>query len=265
MNFKMVDSKIVVSQVQELAVIIHEIHVEGLVLGKSFQVAAVIEKLAPAWKDFKNYLKHKRKEMSMEDLVVRLHIEEDNRMSDKKGAHTSPEVKAIFVEHGQSFKKKYHNKGKGSKLGPNGGVYKKKEFQGKCFNNGKQGHKSSDCRLLKRNKPKEANMVNGITKDVSNIDITTVISEVNLVGSNSKEWWIDTNATRHVCSDKKMFSTFKPIETGEKVFMGNSATSDIKGQGKVVLKMTFRKELTQTNVLYVPEIHKNLGVWFFAE
>ena len=55
-----------------------------------------------------------------------------------------------------------------------------------------------------------------------------------------------------------MFSTFEPIETGEKVFMGNSATSYIKGQGKVVLKMTSGKELTLTNVLYVPEIRKNL-------
>ena len=78
------------------------------------------------------------------------------------------------------------------------------------------------------------------------------------MGSNPKEWWIDTGATRHVCSDKKMFSTFEPIETGEKVFMGNSVTSDIKRQGKVVLKVTSRKELTLTNVLYVPEIRKNL-------
>ena len=79
------------------------------------------------------------------------------------------------------------------------------------------------------NKPKEANVVDGITKDVSDIDLTTVISKVNLVGSNPKEWWIDTGATRHVCSDKKMFSTFKLIKTGEKVFMGNFATSEIKG------------------------------------
>ena len=101
-------------------------------------------------------------------------------------------------------------------------------------------------------------MVDGITKDVSDIDLIAVISEVNLVGSNPKEWWIDTGATHHVCSDKKMFSTFEPIETGKKVFMGISATSNIKGQGKVVLKMTFGKELTLTNVLYVPEICKNL-------
>ena len=55
-----------------------------------------------------------------------------------------------------------------------------------------------------------------------------------------------------------MFSTFESIETGEKVFMGNSATFKIKGQGKVVLKMTFGNELTLTNELYVPEICKNL-------
>ena len=83
-------------------------------------------------------------------------------------------------------------------------------------------------------------MIDDISKDVSDIDLTAVISEVNLVGSNSKELWIDTGVTRHVCSDKKMFSTFEPIETREKVFMGNSATSNIKEQSKVVLKMTSR-------------------------
>ena len=78
------------------------------------------------------------------------------------------------------------------------------------------------------------------------------------MGSNPKEWWIGISATHYVCLDKKMFSTFEPTETGGKVFMGNSTTSEIKGQGKVVLKITFGKELTLTNVLYVPEICKNL-------
>ena len=86
-------------------------------------------------------------------------------------------------------------------------------------------------------------MIDDISKDVSDIDLMTVISEVNLVGFNPKEWWIDIGATRHVCFHKKMSSTFEPVETGEKVFMGNSATSNIKGQGKVVLKMKSRKEL----------------------
>ena len=56
-------------------------------------------------------------------------------------------------------------------------------------------------------------MVDGITKDVSNIDIKIVISEVNLVGSNPMEWWVETSATHHLCSDKKMFSIVEPTET----------------------------------------------------
>ena len=81
LDYKMVDSKTMVSQVQELQVILHEIHAEGMILSETFQVAAIIKKLPPAWKDFKNYLKHKRNEMSVEDLIIRLLIGEDNRGS----------------------------------------------------------------------------------------------------------------------------------------------------------------------------------------
>ena len=154
-------------------------------LSETFQVAAIIKKMPLAWKYFKNYLKHKRKEMSIEDLIIRLFIEEDNRGSEKKGPHNPGEANANFMKHGQSSKfKKANNKGKGGKLGPNGGISKKQKFQGKCFNCWKQGHKYLECRLPKRNKPKEVNVVDGITKDVSNIDLATVIFEVNLVGSN---------------------------------------------------------------------------------
>ena len=65
--------------VQEIQVILDEIHYE-----RAFQVATIIEKIHPSWKDFKNYLKHKRKEMSIEDLIVRLRIEKNNKGS-KKG------------------------------------------------------------------------------------------------------------------------------------------------------------------------------------
>ena len=87
LDFKMVDSKTLVNQVQELPVILHEIHAKRMMLSKTFQVVTIIEKLFPTLKDFKNYLKHKRKEMSIEDLIIRLRIKEDNRGSKKKG-HT---------------------------------------------------------------------------------------------------------------------------------------------------------------------------------
>ncbi|KAL2466528.1 Retrovirus-related Pol polyprotein from transposon TNT 1-94 [Abeliophyllum distichum] len=85
LDYKMMDSKTVISQVQELQIILHEIHAERMVLSETFQVAAMIEKLPPAWKDFKNYLKHKRKEMNIEELIVRLRIEENNKSSETNG------------------------------------------------------------------------------------------------------------------------------------------------------------------------------------
>ena len=253
LEYKMMDSKTVVSQVQELQVIIHDIHAEGMIISESFQVAAVIEKLPSGWKDFKNYLKHKRKEMTMEDLILRLRIEEDNRGSEKK-VNVATE-RANMVEH----KAKKTNSGKGAKLAPKGGISKPSKFQGKCYNCDKVGHRSSDCKKPKKpNKKKEANMVNDISKDMSEIDLCATVSEVNLVGSNPREWWIDTGATRHVCSDKAIFSSLQASNAGEKLYMGNSATSAIEGEGTVILKMTSGKNLTLKNVLYVPDIRKNL-------
>ena len=126
LDYKMVDSKTVVNQVQELQVILHEIHAEGMMLSETFQLETIIEKFPHAWKDFKNYLKNKRKEMSIEDLVIGLRIKEDDRGSEKKVAHNPNEAKANFVEHGQSSKfKKANNKGKGNKLRTKRGVSKK--------------------------------------------------------------------------------------------------------------------------------------------
>ena len=88
----MVDSKTVLSQVQELQVVMH------VTLSETFQVVVFIEKLLPSWRDFKNYLKHKIKELSLEDLIVQFRIEEDNRLSEKK-VGKNPEVsKANVVE-----------------------------------------------------------------------------------------------------------------------------------------------------------------------
>ncbi|ONH94909.1 hypothetical protein PRUPE_7G039000 [Prunus persica] len=65
LDFKMVDSKPVVRQVEDVQKIIHEILAEGMKINESFQVVSLIEKLPPNWKEFKSYLKHKRKKMSI--------------------------------------------------------------------------------------------------------------------------------------------------------------------------------------------------------
>ena len=261
LDYKMVDSKTVVSQLEELQVIIHDLAAEGMPLIETFQVGAIIEKLPPGWRDFKNYLKHKRKAMSMEDLAVRLRIEEDNRKSEKSSSGNMVE-KANVAEAGK--KRKFNPQGSSKKQPAT------KRFGGTCHKCGKKNHKAADCRSpidiredkgKSKNKGKtQANLTEErrLSQELSELDLCAVTSEVNMVGGNPKEWWYDTGATKHICSDKELFTTYTKSSKNEELFMGNSSTSKIEGHGKVVLRMTSGKELTLNNVLHVPDIRKNL-------
>ena len=95
-----------------------------------------------------------------------------------------------------------------------------------------------------------------LSKKVSDLMLFAIVFEANMV-DNPREWYVDIGATRHVCSDKSIFSSYIVLR-GRKLFMGNFATSEIVGLGKVVLKMTSNKELTLNDVLHVPDIRKNL-------
>ena len=61
-----------------------------------------------------------------------------------------------------------------------------------------------------------------------------------------------------VCLDQNLFSSYHPVDNGEEIFMGNSSTSKVVRKGKVTLKMILGKELILNDVLYVPDILKNL-------
>ncbi|KAD2393513.1 hypothetical protein E3N88_40490 [Mikania micrantha] len=267
LDYKMVDTNTVLNQVQELQIILNDIHSEGMTLSETFQVAAMIEKLPPSWVDFKNNLKHKRKKMTVEDLVVRLRIEEDNGMALKITQQQFP-PKANMVEHGQSsggYKKKidnYKGKGKGKgkvvDLGPKKCGVRKQVFQfkGKCYNCGEHGHRADKCKAPKQDR---AHMMEDDMPLVAMVsDITTMMEEINLVSNDPKGWWVDTGATRHVFPDRALFNTFKEVVGDSKLYMGNAGTTDVKGEGSVILKWTSGKELTLSNVLYVPDIRKSL-------
>ncbi|KZV14567.1 hypothetical protein F511_41967 [Dorcoceras hygrometricum] len=84
----------------------------------------------------------------------------------------------------------------------------------------------------------QANVVQdrSVPIDLSEIDLSAVVFEANLV-DNPREWWVDTGATSHICSERGMFSSYTAV-SDRKLYMGNSTTSDVVGIGNVVLKMT---------------------------
>ncbi|KAL6572114.1 hypothetical protein OROMI_013072 [Orobanche minor] len=269
LDFQMMDYKTVIDQVQQFQLIVHEINGEGMILPEPFVVGTVIEKLPPSWKDFKNYLKHKRKGMSLEDLVVRLRIEEDNRKSDSKFKRGPMEAKVNSLEHGSSSKKRKlnHVQEKGKK------PFKANKFTGNCHNCGKPNHKAKDCRLTissigQRNKGKQvANVVEHGNVDMPNLELSAMVEELdeevsamvietNLV-ENRRAWYVDTGVTSHICTEKDMFSSYT-VTDGRKLQMANSASSVIAGVGNVVLKLTSGKELLLKDVLHVPEVRRNL-------
>ena len=67
-----------------------------------------------------------------------------------------------------------------------------------------------------------------------------MISEAFAI-EDGNEWWIDFEATRHVCKDKNLFSSYKAFENGKVLYMSNSSTTSVKGKGNVLLEFTSGK------------------------
>lgn len=63
-------------------------------------VFVIIEKLPAAYLDIKVYMKHKWKEMIVHELIVTLHIEKYNKLTQKNG-YVPNFANANLVEHGQ--------------------------------------------------------------------------------------------------------------------------------------------------------------------
>ncbi|KAH1046966.1 hypothetical protein J1N35_037750 [Gossypium stocksii] len=104
--------------------------------------------------------------MTVEDLIVKLRIEENNRGETKRlNKATNPNfANANIMEVKKDSKKRKHSQ-IGSKLG----------------------------------------------------------SKVNLVDSNTRKWWLNTDATCHICCNKDSFVELVSCEKGEKLYMGNTA------------------------------------------
>lgn len=105
----------------------------------------------------------------------------------------------------------------------------------------------------------KANGVAGVTMEShkghnSVMRFTAMVSEVNLMGSNPKEWWVDTGAASYISSNHKMLTNFQAAIDGEQLLMGNSLTTKVKGQGKSGPKNDFGKRV-ETNQYLVCAIH----------
>lgn len=56
------------AQSHEIQKVAHEIISECMTLEEQFKIVVIVDKLSPSWMDFKNSLRHKTKEYSLESL-----------------------------------------------------------------------------------------------------------------------------------------------------------------------------------------------------
>ncbi|WVZ22010.1 hypothetical protein V8G54_000554, partial [Vigna mungo] len=147
----------------------------------------------------------------------------------------------------------------------------KESQQGNCWECGKPGHLKRDCTIWKRKmaknggkqgqgessqgQPKKGNCTQ-ITHN-SVLNFVEMVSEIFCVQTDDS-WWIDSGASRHVCKDRCLFKTFKEDDNGEVLYMGNDSMAKVLGVGQVELLLSSGKSLVLRDVLYAPELRRNL-------
>ncbi|CAI9303793.1 unnamed protein product [Lactuca saligna] len=145
----MVHTKPILKQVKEFQVIAHDLEVEAMRIKSNVLIGAIIEKLPLSWRNFKLYLKQLTVDMSFEQLVLRIHVEEDNILNEKANANSLEPSANVF---GQAAPKTKHNNNKGKNGSKNSSKYGKNHVQNKknlspCYVCVRTGHKARDCRF----------------------------------------------------------------------------------------------------------------------
>ncbi|CAN1185666.1 Retrovirus-related Pol polyprotein from transposon TNT 1-94, partial [Linum perenne] len=260
LKFTMQEDKPVMDQVHVYENLTAEVLAEGMKMCEVLQANVLIEKLPESWSDYKNKLKHKKRDLSLEELVGHMKIEEANRQKDKALLLKSHTMKANIVESDYSGRSKPSIPKKPTWKNRKPSPFKKvgQAYDGNksgCYVCGKAGHRAYQCHFRKGNEQRIKPQVN-IVEEEEKV-YAAVVLETNVVEGRA-DWIVDSGACKHFCYNKELFSELEEAATGEMVYMGNASSATVQGKGKILLKLTSGKSLSLSNVLYVPSLRRNL-------
>ena len=177
-------------------------------------------------------------QFSFSDLVSKL-ISEEVRQKDSSRIE---EATALHVGR-RKEKTKFGKKGWNSQ--------RKNDTKVQCYNCGKRGHYTCDCRTRKRE-----NGDNDKSDDYSNVAFN--VTE----GRAADRWIMDSGATAHMCKDRAAFFEYTKTTTARNVFSAkSSAQLKVLGQGTVILRVwngTSWINARLENALHVQDLSKNL-------
>ena len=151
--------------------------------------------------------------------------------------------------------KDMQKKGSGKPIGKPSPNFKKRGKRGgrkdmtqvECYNCHKMGH-------FVRDYP----MQNQVSPRAFHPHFTYVSSTALLVDANSM-WTVDSGATEHIARDRGAFVEYRRLPSGSRwLYVGNNASIEVKGIGTCKLQLRCGQTLFLYDVLYVPEIRRNL-------
>ncbi|KAL0367431.1 UNVERIFIED_CONTAM: hypothetical protein Sradi_3633200 [Sesamum radiatum] len=230
LQFRMTNDKQIIDQVHEYENLVANVLSEGMKMCDTLQANVLLEKFSPSWSEYRNHLKHKKKDLNLQQLISHMRTEEANRLKDKETSNPSSiSFKASLGESSTLNKDRFQNKGK--KFQKGGG--QQNSFKGNnrkiqknkvtCYCYGKEDHKAYKC-CQRKDQQKTNQKQNTETTPQLNLAeteeiIDAVVVEANLV-ENKTDWILDTRASKHLCSNKELFQELKEAADGECVFMG---------------------------------------------
>jgi hypothetical protein len=107
-----------------------------------------------------------------------------------------------------------------------------------CFMCGESGHIARKCHNRKGKKGDGQKTANVAIADAGNSGYVPQI----VLACQYTDWWLDTGANVHVCSDLNLFSSYQATDSST-ILMGNGSRAVVHGIGRVDLKLTSRKTL----------------------
>eukprot|EP00253_Pinus_taeda_P032546 PITA_32546 len=182
-----------------------------------------------------------------EELMARC-IQEETRMKEQE----MPALKgnpSAFSSHAKR-RSHYGAKSKGKATSKGG-------RKGRCYNCNKMGHYVREC-PDKRDSHRDddqnhsqGNQRNGRSNGRATLSTTAPPDSLG-------NWLIDSGASRHFTGYKEALSNLIEKETNLEIVLGNNAKYPVKGVGNVTLQLNQGNTIHLQEVLYVPDLKRNL-------
>ncbi|KAK3027782.1 hypothetical protein RJ639_042227 [Escallonia herrerae] len=231
LQFQISEGKDVSSQIHEFHLVVAELTKEWMPLPEPF-VTGSFEKLLKSWLDYKSMMKHKRKDMTLEDVIVHIRIEEKNRSHEKDAKAREFTSKANMIEERHDRPHGNHNR-----------------------QNNRFGRRPTHGQRPKPNHLKPQGSEKEATMQAADV-IVAVISEANIV-AEEKAWNSKSQIPKSVeCLAKVMLPEPKRKKLG-------SRTSDCLFLGYAFHSVAYRFLVLQSDVLDSNTIIESKDAEFF--